>query len=124
PIVRQRRYAGCDTVLSVLYVSLSVHAAGIYSLSLHDALPISLTAPTTDVFDVQVSDGTLSAATTLTVNITGANDAPTITAEVASPEVVDTSASDTISAVSRLLLGNKNANRFQPTSQILRHTHD
>ncbi len=44
-----------------------------------DAAAINaLTSDQTDVFNVQVSDGSLSASTTLTINITGANDAPVI----------------------------------------------
>jgi len=65
----------------------------------------ALTAPTTDVFNVEVSDGSLSAATTLTVNITGANDAPTITAETATPTLVDTAALDSFAPVTGQLDG-------------------
>ncbi len=91
-----------DTVLVGLYGTLTVHANGSYSYAPNAAAINALTAPTTDVFDVQVSDGIApAAATTLTVNITGANDAPTITAEVATPPLVDTAALDTFAAGDR-----------------------
>jgi len=56
-------------------------------------------------FNVAVSDGLLSASTTLTVNITGANDAPTITAEVAVPTLVDTAVLDSFGPVTGQLDG-------------------
>jgi len=60
-----------DTVLAGDYGTLTVHANGSYSYVPNAASINALTAPTTDVFNVEVSDGSLSAATTLTVNITG-----------------------------------------------------
>ncbi len=90
-----------DTVLAGFYGTLTVHANGSYSYAPNAAAINALTAPTTDVFNVQVSDGIAAAATTLTVNITGANDAPTITAEVATPTLVDTAALDTFAAGDR-----------------------
>src|SRR5206468_674929 len=59
-----------DTVLAGSYGTLTVHADGSYSYDPSDAANNTLSAPTTDVFNVQVSDGSLTAATTLTVNIT------------------------------------------------------
>ncbi len=54
-----------------------------YSYSADAQKVNALTGPAADVFTVQVSDGLLSTQATLTVNITGANDRPTITAESA-----------------------------------------
>src|SRR5262249_57066959 len=85
--------------------TLTVHSDGSYSYAPDSAAINALTAATTDVFNVKVSDGSLSAATTLPVNIPGANDAPTITAEIATPTLTDTSASDTFSAVTGQLEG-------------------
>src|SRR5436190_1927890 len=94
-----------DTVLAGLYGTLTVHADGSYSYAPDAAAINALTAPTTDVFDVQVSDGLLSASTTLTVSITGANDRPTITAEVAAPTLVATSVVGIFSVVTRQRAG-------------------
>ncbi len=66
-----------------LYGTLTVHADGSYSYAPNATAINALTAPTTDLFNVQVSDGIAAAVTTLTVNITGANDAPVISADAA-----------------------------------------
>ena len=93
-----------DTVLAGLYGTLTVHADGSYSYAPNAAAINALTAATTDVFTVEVSDGSLAASTTLTVDITGANDAPTITAETA-PALVDTAALDVLGPVTGQLDG-------------------
>ena len=83
------------------YGTLTVNGDGTYTF-VADAAAINAlqSGSFTDVFDVQVTDGQGAVATTtLTVNITAGNDTPVITAEVATPTLVDTSAADTFSNI-------------------------
>ena len=80
-IVDQTANGSGDTVRVGSYGTLTVHADGSYSYAANAMAINALTAATTDLFNVQVSDGSLSAATTLTVNITGANDTPVAQAD-------------------------------------------
>jgi len=66
-----------------------------------DALGAGVTL--SDSFTVFSADATASQV--VTVNITGANDAPTITAETATPTLVDTAALDSFAPVTGQLDG-------------------
>lgn len=79
-----------DTVLAGLYGTLTVHPDGSY-IYLPDVVAVNALQarvdefgavhPYQDAFHVQVTNGSQSATSTLTVNISGANDAPTIEAQ-------------------------------------------
>ena len=63
------------------YGTLAVTAAtGAYTFTPNAAAINALVANTTETFTVTVSDGTATTSTSYTVNLTGVNDAPTITA--------------------------------------------
>jgi VCBS repeat-containing protein len=69
-----------DVYKAGTYGTLYVNSTtGAYVYVPNDSAINALTASQSDTFTVTVSDGTLSATQTCTVNITGANDAPTIT---------------------------------------------
>ena len=80
-IVGQAPNGSGDTVLAGNYGTLTVHADGSYSYAPNATAINALTAPTTDVFNVQVSDGIAAAVTTTSwVSITGTNDVPIVAA--------------------------------------------
>ncbi len=86
-----------QTVLTGTYGTLTVNADGTYSYVPNNAAINALPegGSTTDTFTVKVTDEHgVSATQTLTVNITAANDTPTITAESAG-SIVDTAGNDT-----------------------------
>ncbi len=86
-----------QTVLTGTYGTLTVNADGAYSYVPNNAAINALPqgGSTTDTFTVKVTDEHgVSATQTLTVNITAANDTPTITAESAG-SIVDTAGNDT-----------------------------
>jgi VCBS repeat-containing protein len=90
------------------YGSLTVNTDGSYTF-VADAAAINALqdGSDTDVFNVAVDDGLGgTATTTLTINISGANDTPTITAEVGTPTLVDTAAADTFADITGTLNGN------------------
>jgi VCBS repeat-containing protein len=90
------------------YGTLTVNADGTYTYAANAAAINALQGGTdSDVFSVTVNDGMGgTATTTLTINVSGANDTPTITAEVGSPTLVDTAAADTFANVTGTLDGN------------------
>ena len=90
------------------YGSLTVNPDGSYTFVANAAAINALQGGSdTDVFDVLVDDGLGgTATTTLTINVSGANDKPTITAEVGTPTLADTSVSDTFADISGSLEGN------------------
>lgn len=90
------------------YGTLTVNSDGSYTVVANAAAINALQSGTaSDVFNVTVSDGLGgSATTTLTINVSGANDTPTITAEVGSPTLVDTADTDTFANITGSLDGN------------------
>lgn len=78
--------SGGNSTLAGTYGSLSVNTfTGAYTYTPSDSAINGLTANTTDTFTVTVSDGTLSATATYTVNLTAANDTPTLATPTAGP---------------------------------------
>jgi hypothetical protein len=78
--------SGGNSTLAGTYGSLSVNTStGAYTYTPSDSAINGLTANTTDTFTVTVSDGTLSATATYTVNLTAANDTPTLATPTAGP---------------------------------------
>jgi len=82
------------------YGSFSINAAGAWSYTLNNADPdtnaLADGQPTTDVFTIASVDGT---TTVVTINVTGANDAPALTASVTSHNYVDTVGDDSFGSV-------------------------
>jgi VCBS repeat-containing protein len=98
--------AGEDGVGS--YGTLTINADGTYTFVV-DAIAINAlqSGTATDVFNVTVDDGLGGiATTTLTINVSGANDTPTITAEVGVPTLADTEVADTFTDITGTLDGN------------------
>jgi RHS repeat-associated protein len=93
------------STLAGTYGSLSVNTkTGAYTYT-PDATKINaLTTNTSDNFTFIVSDGTLTANQPLAINITGANDAPTLTA-VTSGTYTDTAANDTFNNITGTIVG-------------------
>ncbi len=86
-------------------------ATSAYSYAPNDAAIEALTANTSDVFTFTASDGSASGSTTLTINITGASDAPAL-ATPAAIAYTDTAADDTFSASSGTVQFTGNATAF------------
>ena len=83
------------------YGTLTVGSNGAYTF-VANALAINglQSGSASDVFNVQVNDGQGGiTATTITINVTGSNDTPEITAEVGLPTLIDTSATNTFANV-------------------------
>jgi len=89
------------------YGTLTVNLDGTYNFVANAAAINALQSGTdSDVFNVTVDDGLGgTATTTLTINVSGANDTPTISAEVGTPTLVDTAAADTFADVTGTLSG-------------------
>jgi fibronectin-binding autotransporter adhesin len=88
-IVGQTPDGSGETVLTGSYGTLTVHSNGSYSYAPNAAAINALTTSTTDVFNVQVSDGTATTTSALTVNLAGANDAPTVSVGTPSATIVE-----------------------------------
>ena len=88
--------------------TLTVGSNGAYTF-VANALAINglQSGSASDVFNVQVNDGQGGiTATTITINVTGSNDTPEITAEVGLPTLIDTSATNTFANVTGQLDAN------------------
>ncbi|MFM9941134.1 MAG: VCBS domain-containing protein [Hyphomicrobiaceae bacterium] len=84
------------TQLEGAYGTLTVMTDGTYEYVPHAKAVNGLQSGSdTDVFTVEVDDGTDQASTTLTFTITGANDTPEITATVGEPVLADSDVTDT-----------------------------
>jgi VCBS repeat-containing protein len=93
-----------DSEFTGTYGTLTVHLDGTYSYAPNAAAINGLQSGAhAEVFDVAVYDGTAENSTTLTFNITAANDTPEITAVVAT--LVDTADNDTFANVTGVLNG-------------------
>ncbi|MEH2592658.1 VCBS domain-containing protein [Bradyrhizobium sp. AZCC 1721] len=96
-----------NTAVAGLYGSLTVNVDGTYTYVANAAAINALHEGShTDMFTVQTSDvhGTVSTAI-LTVDVNGANDAPTLTAEIAG-KLTDTAAGDSFADLTGTLDGN------------------
>ncbi|MFC5705817.1 VCBS domain-containing protein, partial [Aeromonas eucrenophila] len=111
--------ASGDTVLTNSYGTLTIRADGSYSFNANGADAQKLAAGQTAgvVFTYTATDGTVSQTSTLTITITGANDAPTLSIDkgaVVSEEglaggIVDTAGSsdttDSVAASGKITVG-------------------
>jgi VCBS repeat-containing protein len=87
------------------YGTLSLNAlTGAYTYVANATAINALTGTDKDNFNLAVSDGTATANQTLVINISGANDTPTLTA-VTAASLTDTVANDTFASIAGSLVG-------------------
>jgi len=98
---------GYDFSKTGTYGRLHINSTtGAYEFVPNDAAVNSRVTDDSETFTLRVTDGSSATASeVLTVNVTAANDKPTLTASLLSTTYVDTSASDTFTAVSGTLTG-------------------
>ncbi len=77
--------------------------SGAYRFVVDDAATEALKTNASEVFSLQASDGSASAATLLTVNITASNDTPTLSASVTTIELTDTASQDRFASTTGVL---------------------
>ncbi|MBF0184830.1 MAG: DUF4347 domain-containing protein [Magnetococcales bacterium] len=91
------------STLAGLYGTLTVDASsGAYLYTPDADLINDLTGNSAESFTVTVGDGLVTSSTTITVNLTGANDTPQLTT-ISSGSVEETAQTDTFSSISRTL---------------------
>ncbi|UWQ91566.1 VCBS domain-containing protein [Rhodobacteraceae bacterium M382] len=90
------------TVITGMYGTLTISDDGSYSYVVTDE-SLDDTDAVQDVFDLGVSDGTATVASTLTVAITGSNDAPVVTVDT------DTATDDSVAATGNVLSNDSDA---------------
>ncbi|WP_406647561.1 VCBS domain-containing protein [Aliisedimentitalea scapharcae] len=90
------------TVITGMYGTLTISDDGGYSYVVTDE-SLDDTDAVQDVFDLGVSDGTATVASTLTISITGSNDAPVVTVDT------DTATDDAVAATGNVLSNDSDA---------------